>query len=515
MENIYPGVRCDIPANVYQSTFSPNTQWSQQFAEGAEIRDYWQGVARKYNVYQYIRFGHQVTGLEWNGTAGKWAVNLKTKEQATHEDFDFVLPAIGHFNDWRLPEYPGIEEYKGLLRHTSNWDPSFDPTGKRVAVIGNGASGIQVVPNLQRIASHVDHYARNKTWVAASWAGDERTFEPQYFSPEQLKSFEDPDEYIKYRKDLEQKYWRGFRSVFRGSEQNEKVRINSIALVKKRLAARPELVDSIIPDFSPSCRRLTPGPGYLEALLAPNVSYVQTAIKKFTPTGIVTVDGVHREVDAIFAATGANTDFIPPFPIIANGIDLRTAWKPGGKWGYPHTYLGFATPGFPNLLWIMGAHAAGASGTVPHAVEVQLTYYAKVLRKVSTQGIRSIAPSAPATDDFITYAKRFFPATAFSENCSSWANSGVAGSFIHGHWPGSASHLTIVRKDPRWEDWEYTYIPRGDGDDGESAPSSNRFEYFGAGWTKKELDPNVDITNYLKRPGENVDLRSLHENWWE
>lgn len=517
MENIYPGVRCDIPANVYQSTFSPNTQWSQQFAEGAEIRDYWQGVARKYNVYQYIKFGHQVTGLEWNGSAGKWVVSLKAQEQATQEDFDFVLPAIGHFNDWRLPEYPGIDEYKGLLRHTSNWDPSFDPTGKRVAVIGNGASGIQVVPNLQRIASHVDHYARNKTWVAASWAGDERTFEPQYFSPQQLKSFEDPDEYIKYRKDVEQKYWRGFRSVFRGSEQNEKVRINSIELVKKRLAARPELVDSIIPDFSPSCRRLTPGPGYLEALLAPNVSYVQTAIKQFTPTGIVTVDGVHREVDAIFAATGANTDFIPPFPIIANGIDLRTAWKPGGKWGYPHTYLGFATPGFPNLLWIMGAHAAGASGTVPHAVELQLTYYAKVLRKVSSQRIRSIAPSAPATDDFIAYAKRFFPATVFSENCSSWANSGVAGSFIHGHWPGSASHLTIVRKDPRWEDWEYTYIPRGrDGDgDGESVSSNNRFEYFGAGWTKKELDPDVDITNYLKRPGEQVDLRSLHENWWE
>lgn len=245
-------------------------------------------------------------------------------------------------------------------------------------------------------------------------------------------------------------------------------------------------------------------------MIAPNVSYIQTPIKNFTATGIVTADGIHREVDAIFAATGANTDFKPPFPIIAHTIDLRSAWKPGGKWGYPHTYLGFATPGFPNLLWILGAHAAGASGTVPHAVETQLTYYAKVLRKVSSQGIRSIAPSDAATDDFISYANRFFPATVFSENCSSWANSGVAGSFIHGHWPGSAAHLTLVRKEPRWEDWDYVYLSRDGGEEGRS-----RFEYFGAGWTKRELDSGFDITGYLKRPGEEVDLRSLHENWWE
>ena len=512
MENIYPGVRCDIPANVYQSTFSPNTQWSQQFAEGAEIRGYWQDIARKYDVYKYIRFGHQVTGLDWDAAAAKWRVSLKTNEQELLEDFDFVLPAIGHFNDWRLPEYPGIEEYKGLLRHTSNWDPTFDPAGKRVAVIGNGASGIQVVPNLQRIAAHVDHYARNKTWVAASWAGDVRTFEPQYFSPEQLKSFEDPDTYLKYRKELEEKYWRGFRSVFRGSEQNEKVRTTSVELVKQRLASHPELADSVIPDFPPSCRRLTPGPGYLEALVAPNVTYVTTPIERFTATGITTTDGVNRPVDAVFAATGANTDFKPPFPITANNIDLRSAWLPGGKWGYPYTYLGFATPEIPNLLWILGAHAAGASGTVTHAVELQITYYAKLLRKVSSQGIRSIAPSTPATDDFIAYANRFFPATVFSENCSSWANSGVAGSFIHGHWPGSASHLALVRREPRWEDWVYTY--HGSHADG-AAETKDRFAYFGAGWTKRELDVGFDITAYLKKPGEDVDLKSLHENWWE
>ena len=503
---------------MYQSTFAPNTQWSQLFAEGAEIRNYWQGIARKFNVCQYIRFGHKVTGLEWGSEASHWKVNFDTSETwSLSEAFDFVIPALGHFNDWRLPDYPGIKDYKGLLRHTSNWDPTFDPTGKRVAVIGNGASGIQVTPHLQPIISHLDHYARNKTWVAATWAGDVRTFEPQYYTSEQLESFKDPEVYLAYRKSLEEKYWRGFRSVFRGSEQNGKIRAGSIALVKQRLASQsPEFIEKFIPEFPPSCRRLTPGPGYLEAVAAPNVSYIDTPIERFTETGIVTTDGVHRPVDAIFAATGANTDFKPPFPIVAGGVDLRSAWTPGGKWGYPHTYLGLATPGFPNLLWILGAHAAGASGTIPQAAEVQITYYAKLLRKVSSQGIKSIAPSDAATDDFIRYAsQKFFPATVFSQNCSSWANSGVAGSFIHGHWPGSAAHMTVVRKEPRWEDWVYEY-QKFDRDEGQAITIDvGRFGYLSSGWTKKELDPAFDIVGYLQKPGSDVDLRSLHENWWE
>jgi cation diffusion facilitator CzcD-associated flavoprotein CzcO len=372
-------------------------------------------------------------------------------------------------------------------------------------VIGNGASGIQIVPNIQRTAAHVDHYARNKTWVAATWLPDDiRTLEPQRYTEEQLKSFEDPQKYLEYRKELEGKYWRGFHGILRGSEENGVVRQTSIDRINKILAKKPELIENLIPDFSPSCRRLTPGPGYLESLAEDNVAYIQTPIKEFTETGIVTVDGKHREVDAVFCATGANVDFIPSFPIIAHGVNLRDAWSPGGKWGHPYTYLGLASPGFPNLLWTLGAHAAGVTGTVPQALEVQLTYYAKLLRKVSSQGIKSVTPSTAATEDFIAYANRFFASTVFTENCRSWANGGKAGGFIHGHWPGSAAHLTIIRKEPRWEDWDFAY----------ASEEGGRFGYFGDGYTEKELDPESDLVDYLKLPDQ-IDLRSLHENWWE
>ncbi|KAK0724476.1 hypothetical protein B0H67DRAFT_656999 [Lasiosphaeris hirsuta] len=513
LENVYPGVRCDIPSHVYQSTFEPNPNWSDQFSPGAEIRDYWQGVAKKHDVYRFARFGHRVDAITWDESEGAWRVamlDLGTSETKV-EIADFVFTAIGRFNDWKLPEYPGIKEYQGVLRHASHWDADFDPAGKKVAVIGNGASGIQLVANLQKTVAHLDHYARNKTWIAASWAGDERTLEPQPYTDEQKKVFAtDPQAYLAFRKALEDKYWRRFSAFFRGSEQNVELRERFTQIMRERLARKPELLEHLVPDFSPNCRRLTPGPGYLEAITEDNVDYIRTPIARFTATGIVTADGVERAVDAVFCATGANVNMVTPFSIQARGKDLRDLWDPqaagkDGAPGFPYTYLGLATPGFPNLFYIHGPHGTGPSGTVPHSVENQLALFAKVLRKVSREGVKSITPSKRAADEFVEYADAFFTSTVLSDHCSSWYNGGKPGGRIHGIWPGSAGHVTAVRREPRWEDWEYTYL----------GESSNRFAwYFGNGWTRREATADSDMTNYLKLPDQ-VDLRDIHESWWD
>jgi len=267
----------------------------------------------------------------------------------------------------------------------------------------------------------------------------------------------------------------------------------------KRLAKRPELLDSIVPDFAPNCRRLTPGPGYLEALTEENVDFVSTPIKRFTSHGIETTDGKIREVDAVICCTGANIDFAPPFSIISRGVDLKSAWKPNGEFGFPYNYLGVGTPGFPNLLYVQGPNAVGPSGTVPQSVETQVTYLSKILRKISSQGIKSMVPSKEATDDFVEYCDAFFETTVFSDECSSWANGGRPGARVHGHWPGSASHLTHIRKEPRWEDWEYEYVTQ-----------RNRFGYFGNGRSSREVAKGVDLVDYLRKP-EDIDLRSIHE----
>ena len=465
-------------------------------------------MARKYDVYRFAKFKQSVDEVTWDENESVWLLRNRHVEtgEITVVRADVVLTSIGRFNAWKLPDYPGINDYKGHLRHASHWDPSFDPAGKKVAVIGNGASGIQLTANLQKVAGRLDHYARNKTWIAASWAGDERTLEPQPLSEEQVKSFEDPKTYLAFRKELESKYWRRFSSFFRDSKPNQELRETFIEIMKRRLAKKPELFKDMIPDFSPNCRRLTPGPGYLEALTEDNVDYIRTPIKRFTETGIETEDGVHREVDAIFCATGANIDMVPPFPIRAYGKDLGKDWTPGsGGHGYPFTYLGLATPGFPNLFFIHGPHGTGPSGTVPHSVENQLAFFSRALRKISREGIKTIQPSQKAAEEFIEYADAFFARTVLSDNCRSWYNGGIPGGRVHGVWPGSSGHITTIRREPRWEDWEYEYL--GD--------SGNRFAwYFGNGWTRREQDPESDMTSYLKIP-EEVDLRDIHESWWD
>ncbi|RJE20918.1 Flavin-binding monooxygenase [Aspergillus sclerotialis] len=517
LENTYPGVRCDIPAHVYQSGFAPNTQWTEEFAQGHEIRAYWQSVARRYDVYKYLQLERRVDKASWRPDQGKWHVtiqDLRENGSQYYEEVDVLINAIGHFNAWKFPDYEGIDKYQGTLFHSSNWNHDVDLKDKRIALIGNGASGLQVLPSIQPIAQHVDHYARNKTWVADSFGTTGvRRLEPNLFSPEQLESFRDPDTYLQYRKSVEAGYFARFGAIFKDSPENRNLREKWTELMKQRVSNRPDLAYNIIPDFPPNCRRPTPGPGYLEALTKPNVSYIQTHIQRFTPTGIVTTDGFERPVDVVICCTGANVDHAPPFPVVANGIDLSKAWKHDGLWGFPYNYLGIATPGFPNLLWLGGPQSSGHAGSVPNSIENQATYIAKVLRKIRSQGIKSMVPSNTATDQFIEYCDAFYPRTVWTgnddsapgkKNCRSWYNGGRPGGRIHGLFPGSAAHLNTIRRDPRWEDWEYTYVN----------PSGNRFAYFGNGWTSREMRKDADLTPHLKKP-EDIDLRSYLEGWWD
>ncbi|KAL2843422.1 hypothetical protein BJX68DRAFT_278038 [Aspergillus pseudodeflectus] len=516
-ENTYPGVRCDIPAHVYQSNFEPNTRWTEEFAQGAEIRDYWQGIARKYDVYKYIRAQHKVERAEWVSEKGKWKVTVRDlkADKIYEEELDVVLNAIGHFNAWKLPDYPGIHDFKGPLFHSSNWDHSVDLKDKRVALIGNGASGLQVLPSIQPIAAHVDHYARNRTWIADSFGTvGVRRLEPNLIPRETIESFNDADTYLAYRKKIESGYFSRFGAIFRGSEENTGLREKWSELMLRRVTGKPELAEKIIPDFPPNCRRPTPGPGYLEALCQENVEYIQTHIERFTEKSIVTKDGVEREVDIVICSTGANVDHAPPFPIISGDLNLQSAWRHDGHFGFPYNYLGVATPGFPNLLWIGGPNATGHSGSVPNSIENQITYIAKILRKLRSHGIKSLVPSKAATDDFLEYSDAFFPRTVWTEHCSSWYNGGRPGARIHGLFPASAAALNYLRRDPRWEDWEYEY----------TNPSGNRFGFIGNGWTAREIraqekegtggaeGETIDLTPHLKRPDQ-IDLRTYLETW--
>lgn len=504
-ENTYPGVRCDIPGHVYQASFAPRLDWSEELPTGPEVLSYWQGLARHYNVDSLVRLNSAVEHLDWSQEDAKW--NLRVRDTVTNvsrnAQSDFVLTAIGRFNEWRMPEYPGTEVYQGTMVHTANWPPTLDVQKKRVAVIGNGSSGIQIIPAIQDAVEHIDHYARSPTWIAPSWTGKDQSIQPDDFA----KSYEhltSSERYLRFRKATEDAYWRRFDSYMRGTDSNRKVRDACTNLLNSQLHNKAELTQHLIPSFSPNCRRLTPGLGYLEAIDSPKVHYIRDKIECLTRTGIRTVDGTERDADVIVCATGFNIDMAPPFPIQAFGRDLSLDWQHEGRHGYPHTYLGMAVPSFPNFMILHGPHGTGLSGLVPHSCENQLIYISKTLRKISREGIRTMTPSTSATDDFQRYSDAFFAETTLSEDCRSWYNGGRAGSKIHGLWPGSAAHATIIRKEPRWEDYDYEYL----------GSTGNRFwSYFGNGRTAKEGDLDSDMTSYLTEQGS-TDIKDLHERWW-
>lgn len=525
--NIYPGVRCDVPSDAYQTTFAPSTTWSANYARGAEIKSYWKSIAKRYQLERFTQLNHKVTSARWAEDKAKWVVTVESGGETRTEEADFLLTATGHFSEPRLPKYPGIEDFEGHLRHTSQWDANFDPSNKRVALIGNGASGLQVLPQLQKVVKHLDHYARNPTWIAGSFGGEKI---PPSTSDERAPAPQDPEEYTRFRKVIENQSFNRFSLIFKGQKPNQAARAQYEKLMASRLGKdQEELLEAVVPSFSPNCRRLTPGPGYLEALTKPNVSYIQTRISHMTKDGIVTTDGSFRPVDAILCATGADISFSTAFPIFgpedialqrknpSSTVNLQTRWRPPG---FPDSYLSLAAPGYPNLFFLLGPNSTGPGGTLPHAVENSVTYISKVLRKCRTQGIRSIVPTTQATRDFRAYCESFFPRTVMSEDCSSWYNGGIPGGRIHGIWPGSGTHLNIVRREPRWEDFEYTY----------RNTQGNRFGYLGNGWSVKDVQANeaslqgdkkaeeaVDFSSYLRKEAVDgtIDLKSIHELWWD
>lgn len=506
--NVYPGVKCDIPADVYQSTFAPSTAWTSNYPSGDEIQEYWKSLAMQYDVEKLINYNTSVERAQWCEKTATWKVYGSKGEETFEDEAHILITATGLFSTPVLPDIPGLKDFEGVVMHTGGWDPSFDAKGKRLAVIGNGSSGLQILPQLQKVAHQLDHYVRSRTWVAPSFGGDGKLTEKREAPPISTA------EYIQYRKRMENMTFARYSILIKNQPMSQNAKFAFQKLMAERLGSRTDLLHAIVPDFSPNCRRLTPAPGYLEALAKDNVEYITTSITNATKTGLATQNGVHRDYDAIVCCTGSDTSFAPTFSILAReGFDLQQAWRSDGSIGFPDTYLGIAAPSVPNLFFILGPNSTGHPGPLIHTIETQIAHLAKVLRKVSMQRIRTITPTAAAAADFRAVCEAYFPRTVMSESCRSWYNGGVPGGRNMAFWPGSAWHANIVRRDPRWEDYEYTY----------QNPSGNRFAYFGNGWTLKDVEAAAnpqdppDFTSYLdvNSVTGSADLKMYHESWCE
>jgi len=211
------------------------------------------------------------------------------------------------------------------------------------------------------------------------------------------------------------------------------------ANMKRRLAKKPELVEQLMPSFPPVCRRLTPGPGYLEALTDDKVDVITSEIVKVDAEGIITADGKHRPVDVLVCATGFDTTFTPRFPIIGrNGLSLADRWK-----HIPETYLSLATDGFPNYFISLGPNAALGEGNLLVLVERVLDYFTMCVAKMQRENIRAMWPRREAVERFTKYCDQYFSRTVFSMKCRSWYKGGTEDGRVTALWPGELHPISI------------------------------------------------------------------------
>jgi hypothetical protein len=239
-----------------------------------------------------------------------------------------------------------------------------------------------------------------------------------------------------------------------------------------KLAKKPHITIQMIPQFPVACKRLTPGPGYQEALVEDNVDFVHEWIKRFTKTGIETVDGEHREYDAIICATGFDTSFKPRFSLIGlDGVDLEEKYKEE-----PDSYISLGVDGFPNYFVLGGPNSGVGSGSLTVIFERVCDYTCKAIKKAQMERIKSMTPSPAAVKDFMEYLDAYFLRTVFGQKCKSWYKNGKEEGRVVGLWPWSSLHAARTFEQPRWEDYEYVYLE----------DRRNRFGYLGDGWTEVE-----------------------------
>ena len=226
--------------------------------------------------------------------------------------------------------------------------------------------------------------------------------------------------------------------MFKGSAVQKEATARFAADMRARLAPNPELAESLIPSYSLGCRRLTPGPGYLEGLVNSKTNVITTGIARVDERGIITTDGKHRPVDAIVCATGFNTKFLPRFPVIGkNGVSLASKWAK-----VPSTYLSMTVDGFPNYFLCLGPNSANLGGLLL-LVERQVDYFTQLISKLQRDGIRAMSPKASAVNDFTRYCDEFLEQTVYTTNCRSWFKGGTSDGRVSVAWPGKSRKSSI------------------------------------------------------------------------
>ncbi len=433
-ENTYPGLTCDVPSHHYTYSFERNPDWTRHLPPGAEIQDYFERTAARYGLYDIIEFGAQATAAEY--VDGQWQLQFADGRSARA---DVLIAATGVLHQPRYPEVPGAETFRGALFHSARWDHSVPLDGKRIGVIGNGSTGVQIVSALAGRAAKLEHYQRTAQWIMPVENG--------HFSAEERAAFRDPavmeqvlntEEYMA----AVERYTEAITDM--DSEGAREMAAACLANLEDNVQD-PALRERLRPDHAPLCKRLIFSPNYYQAIQQPGSHLVTEDIAGIEPEGIRTADGELHELDLIVYATGFHADaFMRPMQITGrDGADLETFWA-----DRPKAYLAISMPDFPNLFMLNGPSGPVGNFSLIDIAEHQWGYIAQLLERLERGDCREIAPTHAATEAY--EARRIAAAKEtvwYRGGCVSWYldKQGIPAS-----WPWNFSRFVELMANPDW-----------------------------------------------------------------
>lgn len=361
--NVYPEARVDIPNSIYQFKFERDHQWVDHFSTQAELQAYLEAVAERHGLAEHLELGVEVEGGDWDEQSATWSLRLRSGPAVRTATARVVLSASGLFGTAKNPNIEGLGRFRGPIIHTTSWrDTLLD--GQRVALIGTGSSGAQLMPHLARKADRLDIYQRTPNWVLPMTGYHASRTPEQNWLAAALPAYWHWQNYAALLLDREIEHLQEEDSSWQQaggqvSRRNDALRAYLTAHVHKRLEGRPDLIAASVPAYPPAARRMVVDNGWYDALLRPNVSLIGSAIDEIEDDAIRTVDGRLRQTDVIVLGTGFETDrYLWPAGYVGrSGATPEVLWRGGAR-----AHLGMTLPGLPNFVMMYGPHGQPRSG---------------------------------------------------------------------------------------------------------------------------------------------------------
>ncbi len=437
-DNTYPGAACDVPSHVYSLSFEQSPNWSRRYATSWEIQEYLLGVVDKWKLRQYLRFNTEIVEARFDEKPGTWTLTAGDGDTFRAR---MVLAGVGGLVDPSYPDIRGMETFSGDMFHTARWNHEVDLSGKRVAVIGTGASAVQVVPAIASIVSMLSVFQRTPAWVVAK-------FDRLY--PRWLRRFLARFPFFLHASRFV-KYWvseiRG-PIVFLDSRVLSKIGAWLSMWNLRRQVRDPELRKKLTPSFQFGCKRVLVSDDYWATFEQDHVELLTDPIESIESAGIRTKDGRLHEADAIVLATGFKLGLATaPFPVIGLGArTLDEAWSRGAV-----AYKGMTVAGFPNWFILMGPNTGPGHTSVLVYTEAQISHALQAIQKLMRENLRYIDVRQEAQDRYNDRIQKRMKHMVWS-GCKSWYLSEDGSN--HSLYPGFAAEYVLRTRRLQPEDYE-------------------------------------------------------------